>query len=303
MKIVFMGTPKFAVPILEALHEKYEIVLVVSQPNREKKKGTIVETPVCALAKKLGLPVFQPESLKAEYQTIIDAGGDVLVTAAYGQYVPSKLLNSFQKTLNVHGSLLPKYRGGAPIQRAIMNGDSVTGITIIEMAKKMDAGVMYAKRSCPISKTDTAQDLFDRLSIIGRDLLLEVIEGVYQNQILGEIQEETEATNAPNISKEEELIDFHQPAYLVAGRINGLSVDPGAYFIFHDMKIKVLRACAISDNTDVVPGTILSLKKQFVVKTSEGAVSLEQILVPGKKMVDAKSFVNGQKIFKELDVI
>ncbi|MDE5566396.1 MAG: methionyl-tRNA formyltransferase [Anaeroplasmataceae bacterium] len=303
MKIVFMGTPEFAVPILEALHERYEVVLVVSQPNRIKKKNEMVETPVCACAKRLGLTVFQPEKLKDSYEPLVEAKADILVTAAYGQYVPSKILNLFQKTLNVHGSLLPAYRGGAPIQRAIMNGEKTTGITIIEMAKKLDAGKMYAKKECPILDTDNSKALFEKLSIIGRDLLLEVIEDVYLGKLEGIVQDEALVSYAPNLSKEEERIDFNKPAYLVARHIQGLSLDPGAYFMFHDQNFKVLKATAVADDSNALPGTILSLKKKFLVKTLEGAVELDWIIAPGKKMLDVKSFVNGQKFFKELDVI
>lgn len=303
MKIVFMGTPEFAVPILEALHERYEVVLVVSQPNRIKKKNEIVETPVCASAKRLGLTVFQPEKLKDSYEPLVETKADILVTAAYGQYVPSKILNLFQKTLNVHGSLLPAYRGGAPIQRAIMNGEKVTGITIIEMAKKLDAGKMYAKKECAILDTDNSKALFEKLSIIGRDLLLEVIENVYLGKLEGLEQDEALVSYAPNLSKEEEKIDFNKPAYLVARHIQGLSLDPGAYFMFHNLNFKVLKATAVKDDSNALPGTILSLKKKFLVKTLEGAVELDWIIAPGKKMLDVKSFVNGQKFFKELDVI
>lgn len=303
MKIIFMGTPDFAVPILEALHKKYEIVLVVSQPDRIKKKGMLLPTPVSACAKRLELPVFQPEKLKDDYAPLVDAKADILVTAAYGQYVPSKILNLFKKTLNVHGSLLPLYRGGAPIQRAIMNGDVVTGITIIEMAKRLDAGIMYAKKECPISPTDNTTALFERLSFLGRDLLLEVIEDIYEERLKGISQDEEAVTMAPNISKEEEEIFFNRPTQQIVNQIRGLSFEPGAYFSYHDMKIKVLSAKAVLMDSNHCPGTILSLKKEFLVKTLDGAISLDKIIVPGKKMVDAKSFVNGQKIFKELDVI
>lgn len=303
MKIVFMGTPQFAVPILEALHEKYEIVLVVSQPNRAKKKGQLIQTPIAECAMRLGLELFQPESLKTDYERIVEAQADVLVTAAYGQFVPSKVLKVFRKTLNVHGSLLPKYRGGAPIQRSIMNGDKVTGVTIIEMAKKMDSGRMYGQKECPILESDTSSSMFEKLSYLGRDLLLEVIEPVYNETNLGILQDEEKVTFAYNLTKEEEQIDFTRTAFEVARQINGLSLDPGAYFMFQEMPIKVLKASFVAIDSDAAPGTILSLKKEFLVQTGKGAVRFEQLLVPGKKLMDVKSFLNGQKIFKEHDVI
>ncbi|MDE7263614.1 MAG: methionyl-tRNA formyltransferase [Anaeroplasmataceae bacterium] len=303
MKIVFMGTPDFAVPILEALHTKYEIVLVISQPNKLKKKGQWIDTPVAFAAKKLGLPLYQPEKVGADIDYIESFGGDLLVTAAFGQYVPSKVLNLFKKTLNVHGSLLPQYRGGAPIQRAIMDGKKETGITIIKMAKKLDAGVMYAKKSCPISDTDTSSTLFEKLSFVGRDLLLEVIEDVYTEKLKGVDQEESEVTYAPNLTPEEEQINFCRPAQEIVCQIRGLALEPGATISYKDTKLKVFQAHVVPDSSKCKPGTVLSLKKQVVIKAADDAVSLDLILVPGKKMLSAKDFVNGQKILKELDVI
>ena len=303
MKIVFMGTPQFAVPILEALKEKYEVLLVVSQPNRAKKKGKLIETPIAECAKKLNLNLIQPEKIGDEYEYIKSINADVLVTAAYGQYVPTKILELFKKTLNVHGSLLPKHRGGAPIQRAIINGDEKTGVTIIEMAKKFDSGVMYAKRECLITDDDNNSSVFEKLSYMGRDLLLEVIEDVYNGIIVGEIQDENLVTYSPNLTAEEEIVDFNKSAFLVARQINGLSTEPGATIIVNDNKIKVYKATVKEDSSEHKPGTVLSLKKQVLIKTLDGAVSLDDILVPGKKVLKAKDFVNGQKILKEYDVI
>ncbi|MDE6241250.1 MAG: methionyl-tRNA formyltransferase [Anaeroplasmataceae bacterium] len=303
MKIVFMGTPDFAVPILEALHKKYEIVLVISQPNKLKKKGQWIDTPVAATAKRLGVPLYQPEKVGADVEYIKSFQGDVLVTAAFGQYIPSKVLALFKKTMNVHGSLLPKYRGGAPIQRSIMNGDTKTGITIIEMAKKLDAGIMYAKRECPILDGDTSSMMFEKLSIIGRDLLLEVIEDIYSGKLIGEVQNEAEVTYAPNLTPEEEIIDFNRPAKDIVHQIMGLSLEPGATILFKDLKLKVFQAKVVEDTSNHVPGTVLSLKKQVLIKALDDAVSLGLILIPGKKMLPAKDFVNGQKILKEFDVI
>ena len=303
MKIVFMGTPDFAVPILEALHQKYEICLVISQPNKMKKRGVEIDTPVAHKAHELGLPLYQPEKVGADIEYLQSFGADVLVTAAFGQYVPSKVLNLFQKTINVHGSLLPKYRGGAPIQRAIMNGDKVTGITLIEMAKRLDAGLMYAKRECSITEEDTSTTIFQKLSLIGRDLLLESIDQIYTGVLQGEVQREEDVTYAPNLAPEEEIIHFNCPAKQVVAQIRGLSLDPGATILFNGMTIKVFQARVVPDNSTHLPGTILSLKKQILVKAADDAVSLELVLIPGKKMMPAKDFVNGQKIFKELDVI
>ncbi len=303
MKIVFMGTPDFAVPILKALNEKYEVVLVISQPNKIKKKGILLDTPVASLAKELNLNLYQPEKIGDGLEYIKSFNADILVTAAFGQYIPSKILNLFKKTMNVHGSLLPKYRGGAPIQRSIMNGDEITGITIIEMAKKLDAGIMYAKKECPILDTDNSSTLFEKLSIIGRDLLLDVIEDIYLDKLKGTPQNEDEVTYAPNLLPEEEIISFDKPAFKIVRQIKGLANNPGATIIFNDIKFKVFDAKVVVDNSNEKPGTVLSLKKQVLIKALDNAVSLDLILVPGKKMISAKDFVNGQKILKEYDVI
>ena len=303
MKIVFIGTPEFAVPVLEALNSKYEVVLVISQPNRVKKKGVFLDTPVCAKAKELGLNIIQPEHIGEEYEYIKSLEADILVSAAYGQYVPSKVLNLFKKTLNVHGSLLPKHRGGAPIQRAIMNGDDVTGVTIIEMAKKLDAGLMYAKKEYVIKDTDTSDKVFSELSIIGTNLLMEVIEDVYNGVLTGEVQNEEEATFSSNLTPEEEFISFDMKDKMVVRHINSLTSNPGASIKVNDMIIKVYEAEEVVDNSDLKPGTVISLKKQVLIKAQDNAVKINKILVPGKKVLPARDFVNGQKIFKELDVI
>ena len=303
MKIVFIGTPEFAVPVLEALNSKYEVVLVISQPNRVKKKGVFLDTPVCAKAKELGLNIIQPEHIGEEYEYIKSLEADILVSAAYGQYVPSKVLNLFKKTLNVHGSLLPKHRGGAPIQRAIMNGDDVTGVTIIEMAKKLDAGLMYAKKEYVIKDTDTSDKVFSELSIIGTNLLMEVIEDVYNGVLTGEGQNEEEATFSSNLTPEEEFISFDMKAKMVVRHINSLTSNPGASIKVNDMIIKVYEAEEVVDNSDLKPGTVISLKKQVLIKAQDNAVKINKILVPGKKVLPARDFVNGQKILKELDVI
>ena len=303
MKIVFIGTPEFAVPVLEALNSKYEVVLVVSQPNRVKKKGVFIDTPVAAKAKELGLNIIQPEKIGEEYEYLKSLEADVLVSAAYGQYVPTKILNLYKKTLNVHGSLLPKHRGGAPIQRAIMNGDDVTGVTIIEMAKKLDAGVMYAKKQYAIKDTDTSDIVFNELSTIGTNLLMEVIEDVYNGKLVGEVQNEEEATFSSNLTAEEEFISFDMPARMVVRHINSLSSNPGASIKVNDMIIKVYEAEEVVEQSDLAPGTVISLKKQVLIKAKDNAVKINKILVPGKKVLPARDFVNGQKIFKELDII
>lgn len=296
MKIIFMGTPNFATPILKALNEKYEVVMVVSQPNREKKKGNLIDTPVASLAKELNLKLIQPEKIIDSFEEIKNAQADVLVTAAYGQYISSKILSLFKKTINVHGSLLPYHRGGAPIQRSIMEGDEYTGVTIMEMAKKLDAGKIYSKKEYKIEEDDNSSTVFEKLSIIGRDLLMSSIEDIYNDINQGEEQDESIATYSSNITKEEELIDFKLPSKDVINKIRGLAMEPGAYFQIEDVKIKVFKAHVTDLESDFEAGSVVKVKKGIFIKTKDKVISLDLITYPGKKMMDGASFANGQKI-------
>ncbi|MCR5349435.1 MAG: methionyl-tRNA formyltransferase [Acholeplasmatales bacterium] len=298
MKIVFMGTPNFACPILKALSEKYDVKLVISQPNREKKKGVLLDTPVAGLAKELNLNLIQPESIKDSYGKIKNIGADVLVTAAYGQYVPTKILNLFKFKLNVHGSLLPKHRGGAPIQRCLIEGDLKTGVTIMEMSKGLDTGVMYCKKEYEILDEDNNSTLFDKLSIIGKDLLMDNIDDIVSGKIKGEKQDESLATYSKNIDPSEEKIDLNNKTKDIINKIKGLSMEPGAYLEVSGIKVKIFKASSV-DNFDVnaKAGTVLNVKKCIVLKTLDGAISLDLLLVPGKKIMSGKDFSNGNKIF------
>lgn len=303
MKILFLGTPEFAVPILEKLNEKFEVCLVISQPDRAKKKNVLLPTPVKEAAMRLGIEVYQPEKIGEDLTPLIECGADVMVTAAYGQYVPSKVLKLFKKCINVHGSLLPKYRGGAPIQRSIIDGEEETGVTIMQMAKKLDGGLMYAKARYKILDSDTNSDVFYKLSHIGADLLVDNILDIVNGVNLGEVQDEALATYAPNLDASEEVIDFNKSSFLVARHINGMANEPGAYFVYNDVKVKVFKAMACECDIEAKPGTVLSLKKAVLIKTLDGAVYLQKLLLPGKKIMDAKDFVNGQRLLKENDVI
>ncbi len=303
MKIIFMGTPEFSVPILKALNEKYEVCLVVSQPNRVKKKGVLLDTPVAACAKELNLELFQPTAIKDDYQKILDMNADVLVTAAYGQYVPTKILNSFKKCLNVHASLLPKHRGGAPIQRCLINGDSKTGVAIMEMVKRLDAGKVYALKEYEILDDDNNTSLFNKLSIIGRDLLIDSIEDIYNDKNLGIPQNDEEATFSSNILPSEEVISLNNKSKDIVNLIRGLSYEPGAYLLINDIKLKVFKAKAVAYAGNEPCGYVLSTKKQILLKTLDGAIELLEVLYPGKKILSGRDFSNGQKIFVEGNIL
>ena len=304
MKIIFMGTPNFAVPSLEALNEKYEVVLVVSQPAKpEGRKGILKNPPVALKALELGIQLFQPEHIKNEYEYFKNIKADMIVTAAYGQFIPRKILNLYKKCINVHGSLLPHHRGGAPIQRAIINGDKKTGVTIMEMVKKMDAGRMYASSEIPILDSDNNSSLFEKLAIIGKNLLMENIEDIYNGKNEGIMQNEEEATISPNIAPEEEKINFNIDARKVFNLIRGLSDEPGAYCEYNGQRIKIYNASIEKNDSDASPGTIINIKKSLIVKCKTDAISILELQIPGKKRMNVKDFLNGQKLLNLNDII
>lgn len=304
MKIIFMGTPNFAVPSLEALNEKYEVVLVVSQPAKpEGRKGILKNPPVALKALELGIQLFQPEHIKNEYEYFKNIKADMIVTAAYGQFIPTKILNLYKKCINVHGSLLPHHRGGAPIQRAIINGDKKTGVTIMEMVKKMDAGRMYASSEIPILDSDNNLSLFEKLAIIGKNLLMENIEDIYNGKNEGIMQNEEEATISPNIAPEEEKINFNIDARKVFNLIRGLSDEPGAYCEYNGQRIKIYKASIEKNDSDAAPGTIINIKKSLIVKCKTDAISILELQIPGKKRMNVKDFLNGQKLLNLNDII
>ncbi len=297
MRIVFMGTPEFACNVLSGLNDKYEIALVISQPNREKKKGALIPTPVANLATELGLKLIQPEKIADAFSDILEAKADVLVSAAYGQYIPSKILNLFKYKINVHGSLLPLHRGGAPIQRCLINGDTKTGVTIMEMAKGLDTGKIYSMAEYQIEDDDNSTTLFEKLSVIGRDLLLNTIEDIVSDKNLGIPQDDSKSTYSKNIEKEEELIKLNNTSKNIVNQIRGLAMTPGAYINVSNINLKVYKASIREYSGNELPGTILSIKKEILIKTKDGAISLELVQMPGKKIITGKEFSNGQKLF------
>ncbi len=303
MKIIFMGTPEFAATILEELNKKYEISLVVSQPDKEVgRKRVLTNPPVITKAKELGLKTFQPKKMKEDYNEIISVNADMIVTAAYGQIVPDEVLKSVKKAINVHASLLPKYRGGAPIQRSIMNGDKETGISIIEMVHRLDAGVIYSQKSIEIEDSDNNKSMFIKLAQLGKDLLLDSIEDIYNGSNQGIAQDEDKVVYSPNIMREEEKISFNDSSRNIFNKIRGLSEEPGAYALINGEIIKVYKTEIVPYDGNEKPGQILSLKKEILVKTSDAAIRLLEIKPNGKKLMLAKDFLNGQKLLNINDI-
>ena len=214
-KLIFMGTPDFSATVLKGLltDDRYEILAVVTQPDRAVgRKKVIQETPVKQAAKEAGLPIYQPEKLSGspEMEAIMQLGADGIVTAAFGQFLPSKLLDSMNFAVNVHASLLPKHRGGAPIHYALIQGDEEAGVTIMEMVKEMDAGDMISRRSIPITDEDNVGILFEKLALVGRDLLLDTLPAYIAGEIKPEPQDPSQVTFSPNIKPEEEKLDWNK---------------------------------------------------------------------------------------------
>lgn len=305
MRVLFMGTPDFAVPSLRALLSGgYTIIGVVTQPDRPKgRKRVLTPTPVKEEALTQSLPVFQPEKLRepASLQQIIDLKPDLIVTAAYGQILPKALLDVPQYgCINVHGSLLPQYRGGAPIQRAIMNGETLTGVTIMYMAEGLDTGDMISRVEVAITETDTAGTVFNKLSTAGAELLMQTLPDLLDGQLKGIPQDHEQATYAPNLKREDERIDWHRSAKQIYNQVRGLSPWSGGFTLWNEELLKVWQ-CRIGNDRalapDIVPGTVLTVSDEGIeVATGSGTLLLTEIQPAGKKALDVVQFNRGSKL-------
>lgn len=296
-KLIFMGTPDFAATVLEGLLDdaNYDVLAVVTQPDRALgRKKEIKMTPVKEIALAHNLPVYQPEKMSGsdEMTELMTLGADGIVTAAFGQFLPTKLLDSVDFAVNVHASLLPKYRGGAPIHYAIINGDKEAGVTIMEMVKKMDAGDMIAKASTPITDEDNVGTMFEKLAVIGRDLLLKTLPDYIAGNIKPELQDESKATFSPNITSEEERIDWNKSAREVFNHIRGLYPWPVAHTLLDGKRFKIYEASLAEGQGQ--PGQIIEKgKKTLVVATGDGAISLKTVQPAGKPRMSVVDFLNG----------
>ena len=296
LKVVFMGTPTFSVPVLKELIDNCNVIMVVSQPDREKdRKGNYLETPTKKLAQDNHIEVYQPNKIKDEYQRIVDLQPDIIITCAYGQIIPEELLN-YPKygCINVHGSLLPKLRGGAPIHHAIINGDKTTGITIMYMDKLMDSGDIISQKSIPIDKEDTLDTVYEKLSHLGANLLIENLPSIIDGNNQRIKQDPTLVTFGYNIKKEEEKIDFQKDIESVHNLIRGLSSIPGAYCFLDDKRLKVYHSEITSIKSNNIPGTINNIDKTGIyVNTKDYLIKLTDIKLEGKKRCLVKDFING----------
>lgn len=303
-----MGTPQFAVPILQSLIQNpdYNVEAVVTQPDRRTgRKHNLTMSPVKKVAVENEIAVFQPEKISGseEMAQLIALHADLIVTAAFGQFLPMKLINSVKlAAVNVHGSLLPKYRGGAPVQYAIMNGESETGITIIYMVKKMDAGKMLAQRKIKIEATDDVGSMFEKLSILGRNLLNETLPKLIAGELAGVEQDEEKVTFAPNIKPEEEQVDFRQSAKLVDAKVRALRPFPVSFVVLNGLRTKLWQVTPLDQTTDLLPGQVVEkTKHKLLIATGKnGVVRLDRVQPAGKPQMDITDYLNGsQEAFYE----
>lgn len=307
MKVIFMGTPDFAVPVLENLiAHHYDIQAVVTQPDRPVgRKRELKPTPVKEVALKHNLPVLQPEKLSgsAEMEEIMTLQPDLIITAAFGQFLPQRLLDiPIYGCLNVHGSLLPKYRGGAPIQYAILSGDDKTGITIMEMVKKMDAGDIVKQAEVPIAKQDDAGTIFDKLSQLGADLLIETIPDYVAGKIQPIPQDESQVSYSPNISRADEQINWTKTAEQIDCQVRALRPWPIAHTLLGDKRLKLWQVTPLAEETNEAPGTIVkkSKKELWIACGKKTVLALNEVQPAGKSKMDITSFLNG--LGKDLQV-
>lgn len=292
-----MGTPEFGATILKKLLTKHEIVLVVTQPDKKVGRKQIIEySPVKKVALEHGLKIFQPQSIRKEEQYILNFDFDIIVTAAYGQIVGTRLLQYPRyKAINVHASLLPKYRGGAPVQRAIMNGEKETGITMMYMAKKMDAGDIITQKSIPITPEDNADTMFEKLANLGAEMILPALEMIESGTVNPQKQDETKVTYAYNLTKEDEKIDFNNDALNIYNQIRGLATNPGAYFTIDNDIFKVYHSTFSSLNSEREPGTIIEVTKDFfTIACGKGSITFTEIKPQGKNLMKVKDYLNGK---------
>ena len=302
MRIIFMGTPDFAVGTLEEIIKAgHEVALVVTQPDKPKGRGGAVQFPPvkeCAIAHNL--PVFQPEKVKetANIEYLRQFEPDMIVVAAFGQILPKAILDMPKyDCINVHASLLPKYRGAAPIQWAILNGDEFTGVTIQRMDIGVDCGDMIAKKQIRIAEDETGGSLFDKLAEVGETLCVETMERIEKGNVEYIPQDHEQATHVSMIDKELGNIDWTKPAVEIERLVRGLNPWPSAFTHLNSKTFKVWKAKVIAENSSMKPGTVCKVTKDSLeVQTGEGVLSLLEVQLEGKKRMEVDAFLRGCQI-------
>ncbi len=304
VKVVYMGTPDFAVPPLKALAEEgYEIDAVITQPDKPKGRGkTLMPTPVKEEAMKHGIPVYQPKKVRdPEFiQILKDLDPDVIIVAAFGQIIPKEVLNLPKfGCINIHASLLPKYRGAAPIQQAVIDGEKESGVTIMRMGMGIDTGDMISRITVPLAADETGGSLFDKLALAGAELLIKTLPSIEDGTAVYVKQpEESPTPYAAMISKQMGCMDFHKSAVELERLVRGLNPWPSAYTRLNGKSLKIWKSEAIaSDTADAVPGTVLRIEKAGIhVACSDGVLVLKEVQLEGKKRMDADVFLRGYRL-------
>jgi methionyl-tRNA formyltransferase len=301
MRIIFAGTPEFAVPSLRALlQSKHDVCAVYTQPDRPAGRGRKLQpSPVKELALSTQLPVFQPLTLKpaSDIKQLTDLKPDLMVVVAYGMILPQEVLDiPALGCINVHASLLPRWRGAAPIQRAIMAGDALTGVTIMRIIHKLDAGDMLHKEECSIAEQDTAGTLHNKLAQLGAEGLLTVLKQMETGTIHAEIQDENLVTYAEKLTKKEATVDWTLSAEQIARNIRGLNPWPVAQTIFNSEVLRIWQAEAVTSDINTPPGAVVCSHKNLDVATGKGALRLLEVQLPGGKRLPVGAFLNSHHL-------
>ena len=298
-RIVFMGTSEISATVLDGLIKNgYQIVGVVAQPDRPVGRKHILEAvPTKKIALEYNIPIFQPEKIRKDFAFMYDLKPDVILTLSYGQILPEALLNIPKLgAINLHGSLLPKYRGAAPIQYAILNGEKETGMTLMKMVKEMDAGEMYAVKKLAISEEDNSSTLFIKMANVALELALEALPKYLKGELKGISQDEAGVTFAPSIKPEEEKLDLNEGKENLHNKIRALADIPGAYLLLNDEKFKIYKSKIYSNEVVGQVGQIVKADKNgLLLQCKDGLLNLLEVQKQGKKRLDYKSFVNGNQ--------
>lgn len=298
MRVVFMGTPTFAVATLDALYNRgHEVAMVLTQPDRPVGRGRkLTPPPVKTRAVELGVKVFQPRRVKETESIgrVVQVNPDVIVVVGYGQIIPMEIYTYPELgCLNVHASLLPHYRGAAPINWAIARGESVTGITTMKISKRLDAGSILLKRDTPIGPLERASELSARLAVMGSKLLLETLDGLATSTVVSKPQKEEDATYAPILKRQDGLIDWSTSAVNVFNRLRGFDPWPGSFTSFRGMKLNIRWALPVASSTEK-PGEIRAFDEGFVVGCGGGsALAVETVQPANRNCIGADEFVRG----------
>lgn len=297
LRVVFMGTPLYSVPVLEMLINETNVVGVVTQPDKPVgRKKVLTSCPVKEVAINNNIKVLSPIRIKGEYKDIMELNPDIIITCAYGQIIPEELIYAPKyDTINVHASLLPKYRGGAPIHHAIMNGEKEMGVTIMYTDKGMDSGDIIEKESFPVNINDTYDIVSKKMSVLGANLLKKVLPSILNGTCNRIKQNDNQKTIAPVIKREDEHINFNNSSLNVHNKIRGLSSVPGAYAVLDNLNVKILLS-SLDDclDTNVGVGTITRIGKDFIaVSCADKEIKLLKIQVPGKKPMLVGDYLNG----------